>query len=130
MNFLENIRFLTACSFKVKGQSLKNGKRNARRRKGEIRAGKERRENEQTGSNLITRNAPELGNEGLSFRLTLSGRRCYSFVCPERGTFLPFPAFLSIFMRLVYTGKLGDDSKSTATECEKLVEYMFNKYHS
>lgn len=47
---------------------------------------------EQTGSNLIIRNAPELGNEGLSFhRLTPSGRRCYSFVCPERtrGTFLP-----------------------------------------
>jgi len=28
---------------------------------------------EQTGSNLIIRNAPELGNEGLSFRLTPSG---------------------------------------------------------
>lgn len=82
------------------------------------------RGSEQTGSNLIIRNAPELGNEGLSFRLTLSGRRCYSFVCPERGTFLPSPASaLSIFMRLVYTEKL-DDSKSTAIECEKLGIYI------
>lgn len=43
---------------------------------------------EQTGFNLIIRNAPELGNEGSSFRLTPSGRRCYSFVCRNAG--LPF----------------------------------------
>ena len=36
----------------------------------------------QTESNLIIRNVPELGNEGLPLP-TPSGRQCYSFVCSE-----------------------------------------------
>jgi hypothetical protein len=55
---------------------------------------------EQTGSNLIIRNAPELENEGLSFRLTPSGRRCYSFVCSKCADFLSFSNFImSLFFR-------------------------------
>jgi hypothetical protein len=57
----------------VEGQSHFGMSRAAKQENGRTTEGGAEGDAEQTGSNLIIRNAPELGNEGLSFRLTPSG---------------------------------------------------------
>lgn len=71
------------------------------------------------GSNLIIRNAPELGNEGLSFRLTPSGSRCYSFVCPERGTPLPCPTSTRLSSSDISALRLPRRQRLCAMICER-----------
>jgi len=123
IHYYENIRF-SACSFKVKTIALKQFV--LRRQRRERKASGRTRGNRQ--SNLIIRNAPEHGNEGLSFRLTLSGRRCYSFVCPRCGTSLPscFSSSDTSFTSKRFAGCRKSFIKCYSKDCAIRVEASLN----